>query len=325
MKFISPKVDYAFKRIFGSDKSHDILISFLNAIIYNGKSIIKSLTIVDPYNPGQVEVLKDTYLDVRAVLYDGSKVVIEMQAASMKAFDKRVAYNLCKAYSNQLEVREAYWQLNPVIAVTITDFSMFEKSEKVVTKFIFREEEDGFKYKGEELRLIFVELPKFKKKLEELKSLTDKWIFFLKETATLEEIPPTLGEVPEIERAFDFANQANLTVKELEDLQQRTMQFYDESGRIIQARIDGLKEGREEGLKEGRFEQAIALITVLINQRFGEVIEEIKTQIEALSLTDLDNLVKAFLNFNSLEDLSNWLAVKNSDNIDSREGQSQER
>ncbi|MDY6803222.1 MAG: Rpn family recombination-promoting nuclease/putative transposase [Cyanobacteriota bacterium] len=314
MKFISPKVDYAFKRIFGSDKSNDILISFLNAIIYNGKSIIKSLTIVDPYNPGQVEVLKDTYLDVRAVLYDGSKVVIEMQAASMKAFDKRVAYNLCKAYSNQLEVREAYWQLNPVIAVTITDFSMFEKSEKVVTKFIFREEEDGFKYKGEELRLIFVELPKFKKKLEELKSLTDKWIFFLKETATLEEIPPILGEVPEIERAFDFANQANLTVKELEDLQQRTMQFYDESGRIIQARIEGLKEGREEGLKEGRFEQAIALIMRQLKKRFGEISAEVSGVVEGLSLEDLEALTEDIFDFNSLEDLSNWLAAKNSDN-----------
>ncbi|NEP43923.1 MAG: Rpn family recombination-promoting nuclease/putative transposase, partial [Okeania sp. SIO2H7] len=221
MKFISPKVDYAFKKIFGSDQSHDILISFLNAIIYNGENIIKSLTIVDPYNPGKVQALKDTYLDIRAVLNDGSKVVIEMQAASMRAFDKRVAYNLCKAYSNQLEVREAYWQLNPVIAVTITDFTMFDESQKVVSKFMFREEEDGFKYKAKELRLIFVELPKFKKKLNQLKTLTDKWIFFLKETATLEEIPSELGEIPEIERALNFANQANLSVQELEDLQQR--------------------------------------------------------------------------------------------------------
>ena len=79
---------------------------------------------------------------------------------------------------------------------------------------------------------------------------------------------------------------------------------------VAVARIEGLKEGEEIG----RFEQAIAVITVLINQRFGEVCEEIKTQIEALSLTDLDNLVKAFLSFNSLEDLSNWLAAKNRDN-----------
>ena len=51
MRFISPKIDYAFKKIFGSDQSQDILISFLNAIIYNGKDKIKSLTIINPFFP----------------------------------------------------------------------------------------------------------------------------------------------------------------------------------------------------------------------------------------------------------------------------------
>ena len=67
-----------------------------------------SLTIVNPYNPGQVMTLKDSYLDVKAVLADGSIVVIEMQIASMTAFNKRVAYNLAKAYANQLVTGEDY-------------------------------------------------------------------------------------------------------------------------------------------------------------------------------------------------------------------------
>lgn len=70
MKFINPKVDYAFQKIFGSEQSQDILISFLNAIIYEGKKVIKSLTILNPYNPGQLISLKDTYLDIKAVLAD---------------------------------------------------------------------------------------------------------------------------------------------------------------------------------------------------------------------------------------------------------------
>ena len=78
MKFINPKVDYAFKKIFGSHQSEKILISFLNAIIYDGEKIIESLTIVNPFNPGQIISFKDTYLDVKAVLVDGSIVVIEM-------------------------------------------------------------------------------------------------------------------------------------------------------------------------------------------------------------------------------------------------------
>ncbi len=50
MRFISPKIDYAFKKIFGSDASQDILISFLNAPLYKGKNKIKSWEIIDSYN-----------------------------------------------------------------------------------------------------------------------------------------------------------------------------------------------------------------------------------------------------------------------------------
>ena len=92
MAFISPKTDYAFKKIFGSDQSQDILISFLNAVIYDGKNQIKSLIIINPYNPAQVQTLKDSYLDVRAVLDDDSQVIIEMQVASVTAFVRLVGH-----------------------------------------------------------------------------------------------------------------------------------------------------------------------------------------------------------------------------------------
>jgi len=69
--------------------------------------------------------LKETYLDVKAVLADGSLVVIEMQIASMAAFNKRVAYNLAKAYTNQLVKGEDYPLLNPAIAVRIADLILF--------------------------------------------------------------------------------------------------------------------------------------------------------------------------------------------------------
>ena len=76
MRFISPKTDFAFKKIFGSTESKDILISFLNALIYSGKSMIQDLEIMDPYSPGDAIGLKDTYLDVKALLNNGSNVII---------------------------------------------------------------------------------------------------------------------------------------------------------------------------------------------------------------------------------------------------------
>ena len=49
MIFINPKIDFAFKKIFGSEDSKDILISFLNSLIYEAKPVIQDLEILNPY------------------------------------------------------------------------------------------------------------------------------------------------------------------------------------------------------------------------------------------------------------------------------------
>ena len=193
------------------------------------------MTIVNPFNPGQIISFKDTYLDVKAVLVDGSIVVIEMQVARMTAFNKRVAYNLAKAYANQLDKGEKYPLLNPAIAVTITDFILFKKTDDPINKFVFQEETKKLECLDKELRLIFVELPKFQKTLSELKNLTDKWIYFLKEAASLDGIPESLGEVVEIEQALNIANFINMSPEELEVVENRGIAMQDERGRIAYA------------------------------------------------------------------------------------------
>ena len=151
------------------------------------------------------------------------------------------------------------------------------------------------------MRLVFVELPKFNKSLDELESLVDKWIYFIKEADSLEVIPEILGEVSVIEKALNIANEINLSVKELELLEQRAIMAQDESGRILFA--------EEKGEKKGRIKGTIAMIILLLKERFEKVPEnEIATQLDGLSLADLEGLVKAVLRFNNLDDLSNWLA-----------------
>jgi predicted transposase/invertase (TIGR01784 family) len=303
MRFISPKIDYAFKKIFGSEQSQEILISFLNAIIYNEEQIIQSLTIVNPYNPGQVMTLKETYLDVKAVLADGSIVVIEMQIAPMTAFNKRVAYNLTKAYSNQLKTGDDYPFPNPAIAVTITDFTLFANTDQVINQFVFQEKTQKFELLDGELKLIFVELPKFNKTLSELQSLTDKWIYFLKEAASLESVPDNLGEVSEIELALNLANQATMTVEELEVVDRRGIILQDEKGRLVYAE----EKGKEEGKEEGRLQQTKTLVGRLILKRFGEIPLAISRKIEELPLSDLERLTEEIFDFQSLSDLASWL------------------
>ncbi|MBE9117508.1 Rpn family recombination-promoting nuclease/putative transposase [Lusitaniella coriacea LEGE 07157] len=285
MNFINPKTDFAFKKIFGSPESKGILISFLNALIYQGESIIEDLEIIDPYLAPQITGLKDTYLDVKAKLNDGSLVIIEMQVLNVESFAKRILYNAAKAYSLQLNAGEGYRFLKPVIALTITDFIMFEESNSLISHFIFKEKDNNFTLPEGELSLVFVELPRFAKDSNHLDSLTDKWIYFLKSSNTLESVPTTMVDVPEIQQAFRKADRANLSPQELEDLEKREIFIQDQKGIIVQAKKEAKKEGLIEGKMEGKMEKAIEiarkLLDVLddetISQTTGLSLEEVRT------------------------------------------------
>ncbi|NEO37987.1 MAG: Rpn family recombination-promoting nuclease/putative transposase [Moorea sp. SIOASIH] len=315
MKFISPKTDFAFKKIFGSDQSKDILISFLNAMIYSGNSVIQDLEIIDPYSAGDVVDLKDTYLDVKAVLEDKTTVIIEMQLWNVEAFEKRVVYNLCKTYGNQLKSGQGYFDLNPVIALTITDFKLFPTTEKVISSFYFQEEEDHLPYQENELKMVFVELPKFTKQLEELESVVDKWIYFIKDAPSLEVIPDQMREIPQLEQALTIANQAGLSVSELEKIRKQEMFWEDRRGALSLAKREGREEGREEGRVEGREEGRVegrvegerSLLLRQLERRFGKLTSNENALLEALNYQDLERLSEAIWDFNTSEDLLNWL------------------
>jgi predicted transposase/invertase (TIGR01784 family) len=221
MNFINPKTDFAFKKIFGSEESQDILISFLNALIYNGDRTIKHLEILNPYLAPRIRGIKDTYLDVKATLDGDKTVIIEMQVLNVESFEKRILYNAAKAYSIQLNAGEDYLLLNPVIALTITDFEMFPDLDKVISRFILKERDFLIDYPIYDIELVFAELPKFTKELNQLETIADKWLYFLKSARTLHEVPENMSAVPEIQQAFQIADRANLNREELEDLDHR--------------------------------------------------------------------------------------------------------
>ena len=302
MRFISPKTDFAFKRIFGSNRSQKILISFLNAIVYDNQNIIQSLEIIDPYNAGYTSTIKDTYLDVRALLDNGSTVIIEMQVLNIEGFEKRVIYNLAKTYGSQLSLRTEQPRLQPFITLIITDFLLFQESGKMINKFRFKEDTELFNYR-DELTLIFLELPKFNKELSALETLSDKWIYFLKSAPSLEVIPSSLGEVSEIEAALNIANRADLNNQELEELRKQEIFIGDRQGEVILAKQEGVKEGEEQG----KIQQAIKQVLRLARRILGEVSPEIQARIQQLSLEKLDLLAEEIFELTTMENLVNWL------------------
>ena len=71
------------------------------------------------------------------------------------------------------------------------------------------------------IELVFLELPKFNQKLEQVQSLIQSWVYFLKNAPNLDEIPDKLASVPEIQTAFNIANKSTLNLEDLSSLEKR--------------------------------------------------------------------------------------------------------
>ncbi|MCC3583783.1 MAG: Rpn family recombination-promoting nuclease/putative transposase [Microcoleus sp. PH2017_29_MFU_D_A] len=303
MGFINPKLYLAFTKIFCSNESREILMSFLNAMLYAGESAIEDLEIIPPYLSAEIFGSKDTYLDVKAKINDGKTVIVTIQVLNVAKYRKRVLYNAAKTYGMQLNLSDSYYRLRPVIALNITDFEMFPNQLEVISRFAFKETQRLFDYPDSEIELVFIELPKFKKELDQLTTLTDKWIYFVKNTSNLETVPDTMVAVPEIERAFQIANDTNLSQKDLDELQKQEFWIQDQQGAIDLAAQQALERGMERGMERGKSE----LIVRNMRRLIGEISPDIQTQICELNLENLDDLGDAMFDFESVSDLVTWL------------------
>jgi predicted transposase/invertase (TIGR01784 family) len=108
---------------------------------------------------------------------------------------------------------------------------------------------------------------------------------------------------PELSRE---AIEAMFSVSELK--QTRVYQEALDEGRV-EGRVEGLAEGRVEGRFEGRREEAQSLILRMLARRFGAIDGANKSKICSLSLSQLEDLGEALLEFGTISQLQDWLEV----------------
>ena len=77
MERISPRVDIAFKKIFGVEENKDLLISLLNSIV-GEEDQVADVTLLNPYNPKNFKNDKLSILDIKAQGVTGKRFNIEI-------------------------------------------------------------------------------------------------------------------------------------------------------------------------------------------------------------------------------------------------------
>jgi predicted transposase/invertase (TIGR01784 family) len=245
MKFVDPRNDVAFKKIFGNEQHKEILISFLNAVLdLHGDRAIEDIDILNPYQAPRIEDLKYTLLDVQARDRRGVTFIVEMQVEQVRGYAKRFLYYGAKAYVSQIERAVDYPRLNQVIFIGILDFAAFEGDDVLTRHLILNSR--TYRQEIRDLEFTFIELPKFTRTEAELETILDKWLYFLKHARALEVIPANVDTAP-LRTAYEVANQFGWSREELELYDYWDMKAQDEHGAIEAAAAKGRAEGRAEG------------------------------------------------------------------------------
>ncbi len=274
MKFVDIKNDIAFRKIFGNENKKEILISFLNAVLDlpKGKKI-KKIEIKNPYQLPEIKALKSSILDIRATDERKISYIVEMQIEEPDGFDKRVQYYTAKQYSAQIEIGDDYPKLNQVIFIGILNFNFFDGNE-YLTKHLIINQKTG-KQELKDIEFNFIELPKFIKKQTELKTLIDKWIFFIKNAPNLDVIPSNIDDKG-LKYAYEDADKHNWTKEELMAYDYAGMRRQDEKGKTEIAIKRAVKNARELEKIE------IAKEMITDNERIEKIVKYTKLEIETI-------------------------------------------
>ena len=218
-RYINPYTDFGFKKLFGTEMNKDLLISFLNALPCSNKMEIED---VQYLNSG--------------IYY--STFAIREQAPKGQKWDYR---------------------LEDVYTVGVLNFK-FPDGEYPADKFVhevkLKDVEDNHVFYNK-LTFLYLEMPKFNKREDELVTMFDKWMYVLRNLSRLLERPKALQDRV-FQKVFEQAEIAQYTPEERREYEASVKNYWDYYSTMKTAVDKAKTEGRAEGRAEGRLEERIA-------------------------------------------------------------------
>ena len=251
MKYLNPKADLTFKKVFGEHLN--LVKSLLNALLpFDGpEEEIDEIDYLTPELVPDTPLKKLSIVDVRCKDRRGRQFIVEMQMLWSSSFMQRVLFNASKAYVRQLGSSVQYELLQPVYSLSLVNDVFAPELENYYHDYRIVQVEHTDKV-IEGLRFIFVELPKFTPHTFHEKKMQVLWLRYLTEIDDLtENVSPDLLENPDIREALTQIEQSAFNDAQMMGYDE----FWDavrvENTIINDARKKGLKEGMEEGMKKG--------------------------------------------------------------------------
>jgi predicted transposase/invertase (TIGR01784 family) len=296
-RYINPLTDFGFKRLFGTEPNKNLLIDFLNVIL-PPQHRVKDLTYRSNENLGNTPLDRKAVFDLYCQSEKDEKFIVEMQKAKHNYFKDRSIYYASFPIQEQAPKGDWNYKLAPVYTIGILDFVFDEDKNDDNFLHIVELKDQDCQVFYEKLKFIYLELPKFKKTIDQLDDHFDKWLFLLKHLPDLEEPPLPLQENVFMQ-LFEVARITNFSQAEREAYENSLKYYRDMNGVIETAREEGIAQGMQEGKR--------SLLLKLLSQKLGAIPNEIKVLLHQLAPELLDVLSEALFDLESLEDLHSWL------------------
>ena len=246
MRYLDPKADLTFKKVFGEHE--DLVISLLNALLplrADEEVIVVEYLPAEqvPNNP----LRKNSIVDVRCVDAVGRQFIVEMQMVWSPEFLQRVLFNSAKAYVRQLGKGFDYSLLKPVYSLNLVN-DIFEPQLPEYYHYFKLVHEEHTEKVIDGLHLVFVELPKFTPHSMSEKKMQVLWLRYLTEIKDgTEKIPQELLDNAETGKAISVLETSSYNDAQLASYDK----FWDTISIEKTLYNSGERKGREEGLMEG--------------------------------------------------------------------------
>ena len=272
-RYINPYTDFGFKLLFGTDMNKELLVSFLNALLF-GKEVIKNVTYLNTEHLGTQEYDRRAVFDVYCENEQGEKILVEMQRGEQQFFKDRSLYYATFPIREQAPRGEWDYELKGVYVIGILNFVFHESPSQVSagekSRLLSESASDCFHHQVQlvdlktkevfydKLTFIYLEMPKFNKTEAELETMFDKWMFVLRNLSDLLERPSALQERV-FNRLFKAAEIAAFSPQRRSEYWESLKNYRDWKNVLdtnmkksyVKGREEGLAEGIEKGLAEG--------------------------------------------------------------------------
>ena len=243
-RYIDPKVDFGFKRIFGNA---DVLVAFLNVILPTADRIAR-IEYLNTVVVGDSPASRMIIYDLRCRTEDGRTIIVEFQRLPQPYFKERSLFYAMRGFEDQVQRGDQTYELTPVYLVAIVDYKLPGDYEGYVHHFTLKNEQGELF--SPILQLFFLELPKLPM-IDEQTTLSplEQWMEAIRHMPAMERIPDWVTD-EDLKKAFEIAEVAAMSPEERERYERAFREDIDLRGAVLQQYIWGKQEGREEGREE---------------------------------------------------------------------------